>query len=153
MFGRKRFKGNRGDLLSELVTMIDEHGWAVRNVVSAEPSECFLYTVGLTRYDHPEAVMTGLPPDAAKAFLNIVGQMAKEGHRFEVGSETSELSYGPAFPIIRAEDVSGLTAVQQIYGEVRAIQIIWRDSQGNFPWSSAFGNPAGTQPLLGSPAV
>lgn len=130
--------------------MIDRHGWAVRNVASSDPAECFSYTVGLTAHGHPEVVMTGLPPDAGTAFLNIAGEIVvREGGRVEAGTSTAEFAEGPPMPVILAEDVSGLTAVRDLYGSVEAVQVIWSDTHGRFPWESGYGNPPGSQPLLG----
>lgn len=131
--------------------MIDRHGWAVRTVLDPDPAECFSYTVGLTRYSHPEVVMTGLPQQVATAFLNIVGEIVvREGGAFVAGEWTSELADGPAMPIIAVENVSGLTAVEQIFGSVEAVQVIWTDSKGRLPWEADYANPPGSQRLLGT---
>jgi len=131
--------------------MIDRHGWAIRNVASSDPAECLSYTVGLTARGHPEVVMTGLPPDVGTAFLNIAGEIVvREAGRLEAGTSTAEFADGPPMPVIAVEDVSGLTAVEDLYGNVEAIQIIWSDSQGRFPWDEAYSNPPGSQPLPGS---
>lgn len=135
----------------DLRAKIDAFGWAVRNVSDADPAKCFSYTVGLTAHGHPEAVMTGLPPEVGTAFLNIVGEIVvREGGQFVAGAATSELSYGPAMPVIAVTDTSGLTAVDAIYGGVQAIQIVWTDSTGHLPWEPDYANPPGSQPLLGS---
>ena len=138
--------------LEELRTLISTHGWAVRNVTDADPAKCFSYTVGLTAHGHPEVVMTGLPPEAGTAFLNIVGEIVvREGGRFSAGDATTELADGPAMPVLEALDTSGLEAVEAIYGGVSALQIVWTDSRGHLPWDAAYANPLGSQPLLGLP--
>lgn len=139
------------DPLDDLRAKIDACGWAVRNVADADAAQCLSYTVGLTAHGHPEAVMTGLPPDVGTAFLNIVGEIVvREGGRFIAGEATTELAEGAAMPVVAVSDTSGLTAVEAIYGDVRAIQIVWTDSGGHLPWESGYGNPPGSQPLLGS---
>ena len=45
---------------------------------------------------------------------------------------------------------SGLTAVQGLYGDVRAVQVVWTDSRGRLPWEAGYANPRGSQPLLGA---
>ncbi len=137
--------------LEELRTMIDLHGWAVRNVASADPAECLSYTVGLTKHGHPEVVMTGLPPEVGTAFLNIVGEIVvRERGRFLPGQNTVELADGPPMPIIGVSDTSRLTAVAELFGSVTAMQIVWTDSSGNLPWDEGYANAAGSQPLLGT---
>ena len=138
------------DPLDDLRAKIDAYGWAVRNVSDADAAECFSYTVGLTAHGHPEAVMTGLPPDVGTAFLNIVGEIVvRQGGRFVAGEPTTELAEGAAMPVVEVSDTSGLTAVEAIYGVVQAIQIVWTDSGGRLPWESGYANPPGSQPLLG----
>lgn len=136
--------------LDDLRDKIATFGWAVRNVVDPDPTKCLSYTVGLTAHGHPEVVMTGLPPDAGHAFLNIVGEIVvSEGGRFVAGEATTELADGPAMPVLAARDKQDLTAVAAIYGDVPALQIVWTDSRGRLPWDPDYANPPGSQPLLG----
>jgi hypothetical protein len=138
--------------LDELQDLVATYGWAVRNVTDADPAKCLSYTVGLTGHGHPEVVMTGLPPEVGTAFLNIVGEVVvREGGHFIAGEATTELANGPAMPVIEVLDTSGLTAVEAIYGNVSALQIVWTDSRGHLPWDASYANPPGSQPLLGSP--
>jgi hypothetical protein len=140
----------REEPLDELRRLIAEHGWAVRHVVDPNPAKCFSYTVGLSSLLHPELVMTGLPPDVAHAFLNVAASIvAREHGHFAPGEQTTKLADGRSFPVIAVADVSGLTAVESLFGDVRAVQIVWTDSQGNLPWDAAYRNPPGSQPLLG----
>ena len=140
------------DPAGELRQMIDAHGWAVRNVSDSDPAKCLSYTVGLTAHGHPEVVMTGLPPEVGTAFLNIVGEIVvREGGSFTSGEATTELADGPAMPVIEVSDTSDLTAVDAIYGDVQALQVVWTDSHGHLPWEPGYANPPGSQRLLGSP--
>jgi hypothetical protein len=122
----------------------------VRHVVDPNPARCLSYTVGLTAHLHPEVVMTGLPPDVAHTFLNSAGRIVVHEHgHFAAGEETSDLADGRAFPVIAVSDTSALTAVAGLYGDVRAVQVVWADSRGNLPWEPGYANPPGSQPLLG----
>jgi hypothetical protein len=136
--------------LDELRQLIARHGWAVRHVVDADPARCFSYTVGLTAHLHPEVVMTGLPPQVAHTFLNIAGHLVVREHgHLAAGEETTALAEGRAFPVIAVTDTSGLTAAADLYGDVRAVQVVWTDSRGHLPWDEDYANPPGSQPLLG----
>lgn len=131
--------------------MIEEFGWAVRHVGAGDAGEAaFSYTVGLTAMSHPEIVVTGLPFQSAHAFLNDIGRRVSAGEHFAPGLSTEELT-GPDAPVvfIRADDVSGLTAVERVYGAVDALQMVWPDSTGQLPWAEGWRNPPGAQPLLG----
>lgn len=136
--------------LEDLQQKIERYGWAVRCVADSDPALCIAYTVGLSTHGHPEVVMTGLPADAGQAFLNIVGEIVvREGGRLEAGSSTTELADGPAMPVIQVEDKSDLTAVEELFGDVPALQVIWTDSRGRLPWEAGYANPPASQPLLG----
>ena len=138
------------DPLEELRALIDAHGWAVQHVVGREPAECFSYTVGLTGQLHPEIVVTGLTHDVAHVFLNNAGHMVVREHgHFAPGEPATGLTDGPPFAVLPVSDTSGLTAVASLYGDVRAVQLVWTDSRGRLPWDPAHGNPPGSQPLLG----
>ena len=137
------------DPLDELRGLITEHGWAVRNVSDADPARCVSYTVGLSAHGHPEVVMTGLPPNVGTAFLNIVGEIVVREHgHFDAGTTTTELADGPPMPVLAVTDKSDLTAVEAIYGDVPALQIIWTDSAGHLPWDQGYANPPGSQRVL-----
>lgn len=66
-----------------LLGLIERFGWAIRHVGAGdEPGEAaFSYTVGLTRFNHPEVVTQGLPFDVAQAFLNDIGAQVRAGRR------------------------------------------------------------------------
>ena len=139
------------DPVDDLRAKIGTYGWAIRNVADVDPEKCLSYTVGLTAHDHPEVVMTGLPPEVGTAFLNNVGEIVvREGGRFTAGEATTELADGPAMPVIAVSDKGDLTAVDAIYGDVPAVQVVWTDSGGRLPWEPDYANPPGSQPLLGS---
>ena len=136
--------------MDDLRDKINTYGWAVRNVSDADPARCLSYTIGLTAHSHPEVVMTGLPPEVGTAFLNIVGRfVVRDGGRFAAGESTTELAEGPAMPVVSALDKTNLTAMDDIYGDVPALQIVWTDSAGRLPCEAGYANPPGSQPLLG----
>ncbi len=66
------------------------------------------------------------------------------------GQRTEELTV-PGAPVvfIAVENTARLTAVQQVYGRVEAVQMVWPDSTGRLPWDEGYRNPPDTQPLLG----
>ena len=70
--------------------------------------------------------------------------------RFSPGSITTDLTEPPApIAFISAENVTGLTAVAEVYDKVEALQAIWSDSTGRLPWEPSYRNAADAQPLLG----
>lgn len=151
-----RFSGEseeaRARLLADLLGLIEEHGWAVRNVM-AGPDEGddveFSYTIGLTALGHPEAIILGMPSDHASTFLNMIGDEVWRGGRFDHGTVTGEFTSDDA-PVVflRAEDTERLTAVAEVYGRIDALQMVWPDSTGRLPWQNGYRNPPEAQPLL-----
>ena len=141
-------------VLADLLRLIAEHGWAVRHVgAGAGPGEAaFSYTVGLTAMGHPEVIVTGLPFDHAQTFLNNIGADVRDGKQFAPGSSTEDLT-GPGAPVffLAVADTSDLTAVEQVYGKVSAVQMVWPDSAGHLPWVTGYRNSYEAQPLLGVP--
>jgi hypothetical protein len=137
--------------LAELRQLIDEHGWAVRHVGAGgdEDHSAFSYTVGLTRFEHPELVVVGMPFASSQTFLNLAGDLVREGRRFRAGTLTGDLTDGAQVAFLQVHDDSGLTAVEQVYGRVEALQLVWPDSQGRMPWDDGHANPPEAQPFLG----
>lgn len=139
-------------VLAELLAIIDRFGWAVRHVgAGSSPEEAaFSYTIGLTALGHPEIVMTGMPFGPAQAFLNLVGGMVKEGRVFGPGTLTHDLTDdGSVVAFVGVSDTSGLTAVEQVFGRVEALQLVWCDSHGAMPWEAGYVNAASAQPIWG----
>ena len=132
-------------VLAKLRALIDEHGWAVRHVgAGTEPGEAaFSYTIGLTAFGHPEAIVTGLPFKHSQIFLNNIGFEVRDGKRFRPGDTTEDFTE-PGAPVtfIAVEDTSGLTAVVEVYGSVTALQMVWPDSAGHLSLGGGLPKPA-----------
>lgn len=141
--------------VADLVDLVDQYGWAVRHVVPPPDDDTagLSYTVGLTAMDHPEVVVQGLPADAANAFLNDVGQQVRDGVRFAAGQVTTALTDDErpmAFIAIDDELTDELTVAGQLYGAVQALQLVWPDAAGVFPWQLGYDLEPERQPLLGT---
>lgn len=140
------------DVLADLLRMIDEFGWSVRHVGAGSESgeAAFSHTIGLTAFDHPEVVITGMPFEHAQTFLNNIGADVRDGKRFDHGMITEDLTE-PGAPVVFLMVVEDeeLVAVRQVYGRCAAVQMVWPDSAGRLPWVSGYNNAADAQPLLG----
>lgn len=145
-----------GQLFSEgynarLREIIDTHGWAVQGVLpeADQPGVPFGYTVGLTAKDLPELVIYGLPPRTASAILNTAARRMTESGPFSPGDRISPPSDGPDVAVIDVVDTDVLTMIEHFYGPSRALQLVWPDEQGRFPWQNGYDIPADAQPLAG----
>lgn len=137
--------------LAELRETMLKHGWAVQYVESERRP--FAYTVGLTRYGLPELVITGVRPRRAMRLLNMLAQRSVGGARPAPGM-VLDLPAGPVVEIVEVKhpDVHLRFAVAMFGEEVTALQMVWADSRRRWPWSRAFDDGRGTQPVLGARA-
>jgi hypothetical protein len=150
MIGSRRpVKGVRSSVDEDLGALISEYGWAVRHVGGTEQEAPFSYTVGLSTLGLPEIVTTGLPFASSHEFLNMVALETRDGLAVTHGARSTRFTDSGDIAFIRVEDTRGLTAVQDRYGEVVALQLIWPDSTGAYPWDAGYRNPPDAQPLLG----
>lgn len=68
---------------------IERHGWAVQYVAEESIGRSWAYTIGLAAgFDHPELVVVGLEPEPAGGLLNVLGDMIRDGTRFDAGHLT-----------------------------------------------------------------
>lgn len=138
--------------LDEVYGIMLMHGWAVQHV------ECerrpFAYTVGLTRRGLPELVVTGLSPRRGQRLLNIAARRALVGDLLTPGMQTTL----PAGPLVETVQVTHpdahLYCAIAIFGDkVTALQLVWADRRGRWPWAADFDEGRGTQPVLGMRAT
>lgn len=134
---------------------IRRYGWAIQ-AVGADPARLappFAYTVGLTRFGHPELVVFGLSDSAAAAVLNTLGIRAKSGLRIDGGALFAAGAAGPralrAVPFPHPEEVL-FTAVGRYGPRVTATQIVVADENGTFPGEPGYRDPEWLQPPPGS---
>lgn len=139
------------DLLQQTKDLIAHFGWAVRHVGEGADASApgITFTVGLTALGHPEVVITGMPFEGSSAFLNYIGDLVKGGRRFEPATMTHDLTDVNMVGFITASELDELEAVAEVYPEFEALQMVWSDRFGKFPWEPGFGNPPGSQRLLG----
>ena len=131
--------------------MIDRFGWAVLHGDGGAPGDPrWSHTAGLTGFGHPEVLVVGLQLEAGEKYLNLVGEAVRAGARFGPGVTTTALTDADS-PVVflSVEETGRLTVLEQCYGSVDALQLVWPDSTGTLPWQEGHRNPPGAQPLLG----
>ena len=138
-------------VLRDLRRVIDRFGWAVLHGGGGAPGDPrWSHTAGLTGFGHPEVIVVGLPFEAGEKYLNLVGEAVRAGARFGPGVTTTALT-DPDSPVVflPVGDTGRLAVLEQFYGSVDALQLVWPDSTGTLPWQEGHRNPPGAQPLLG----
>lgn len=140
--------GSTEEYLDELRALIRIHGWAVQGVEDDRRS--YSYTIGLHDRGLPELSITGLPPQQAARLLNDAARDAVGGRAFEPGAHIA-VGDGPLFEIVEVEhpDAHMTFAVALGGPGIRALQLVWADDRGRWPWAAGWGHGRRRQPVLG----
>lgn len=123
--------------------IVDQHGWFVGKLPATDYLPSFCYTIGLWKnYQHPELISFGLTPDTLGAILNIGGEMVEGGQRLEPNQEYDEFfEQGTAMILdVDERNLGDYFGYGLWYngGAFPAMQIVWKDRNGKFPWEDGF---------------
>jgi Domain of unknown function (DUF4262) len=136
-------------VLRDLRGVIDRFGWAVLHGGGPPGDPRYSHTAGLTGLGHPEVIVTGLPFGAGEKYLNLVGEAVRAGAVFRPGATTALTDADSPVVFLPVVDTGRLSLLEQLYGSVDALQLVWPDSTGKLPWEEGHRNPPTAQPLLG----
>jgi Domain of unknown function (DUF4262) len=144
----------RQDYLDHMQDLIDRFGWAVVGVERDRVRPPWAYTLGLTQHGRPELVLTGLPLPRATWLLNAVAPYVLDTAVPQPG-EAVHVEGGPLMEVVRvAEPAAHLTIAVELYGPgIRALQLVYADDRGHWPWDAGFRGRRGGQPVLGVRAI
>jgi hypothetical protein len=140
--------GTTEQYLDELRASIRIHGWVVQSV--DDDRLPFAYTIGLHDHGLPELLVTGLPQENAARLLNDVAVAAVGGRAFEPGAHIA-VGDGPLLEIVEVDhpDAHLNFAVALGGRDIRALQLVWSDDRGRWPWAAGWGPGQLRQPVLG----
>lgn len=156
-----RYPPRPGEALDgrDLRVMADVSEWGWHTVrVADEGSLPYAFSVGLFRsFDHAEVVLFGLPADHLVSAVGRVAARVRDGERFEHGDVAGDIVEGHAVAVRRVVPrhyPAHLGYAIWYHGGPRfpAVQLVWADDAGRFPWDRWF-SPAhrDAQPLLYEP--
>lgn len=139
---------NMDDYLVSVEERIARFGWAVQAVGAGEKEPSFFYTVGLTRKSLPEIITFGLPLDVGHTLLNDVAVKMQADQvagapQTTHGTRRNDIlqSYPVEFIEVR-DSTTHLTIANTLCGNglwpIRALQMVWPDKSGRFPWDVGF---------------
>ncbi|WP_209305823.1 DUF4262 domain-containing protein [Mycobacterium sp. PS03-16] len=140
------------EYLDLLYEQILENGWTML-YIEATPTP-FAYTLGLHECGLPELLVTAVCPHCATRMLNHVASVLIREDAPPAGRRMT-LPDGQLVEFVEVSqpDAHLGTAVNMFGREVRALQVVWADANGRWPWSPLF-NPGGDrQPVLGMRAI
>lgn len=136
------------DYLALTRERIVAHGWAVQHVESDRMP--FSYTIGLHDRGLPELLVTGLPAKDALWLLDSFAKRMAAGLRAVPGDQVTL----PANTRLELVDVEhpyahmGMAIAIGGFG-VTAVQLVWADGRGRWPWAPGFDDGRRRQPVLG----
>ena len=141
----------QADFYDHMAGLIQRCGWAVQAVERDRYRPPFAYTVGLTLYGEPELVVTGMAQRRAQRLLNGVAEHVLHACAPEPG-EVVPLEGSSTIEIVELPhpDAHLHTAVGMLGAEhLRALQLVWADDRGRWPWERGHRSGRGGQPVLG----
>lgn len=136
------------DYFDELRRDIAEHGWIVQFVDDAKRP--FAYTIGLHDRGLPELLVTGLDAQTSQDVLNACAGMMCDGSVFRPG-ETVGLGDDWLLMIVKVDHPGAhLNFAFAVEGQgVRALQLVWADNSGRWPWDPSPFRDTPWQAVLG----
>jgi Domain of unknown function (DUF4262) len=139
------------DYLEHLRQLLERARWVVQGVQRERGRPPYAYTVGLPRQQRPELLVTGLRYDQAADLLNSAAEHVIDAGPPRPGAMLA-LRGGPTVEIVRvAEPGVHLKVAAALNGPgFTALQLVYADDRGNWPWDARFRGGYGGQPVLGA---
>jgi hypothetical protein len=138
---------HRNPRVNATIARIRAHGWAVTAVSEececrspeCDPPDCsFAYTTGLGLHSLPELVVYGLDARTSGSVLDELGNLL---HRYEwtdivdQSVEVSLQSIDVPIRLIELIDKEDLIVTNELFPNSPALQVVWPDEYGHYPWA------------------
>ena len=139
------------DYLQHLRELLKGHRWIVQGVQRERQRPPYAYTVGLAARQRPELVVTGLAYDRAVDLLNGVAEHVLHADMPRPGTVVPVRDGGVVEIVRVSEPTVHLAVAAAINGPgFLALQLVYADEQGRWPWDAGFRGGRGGQPVLGA---
>lgn len=130
--------------------LLAEHPWVVVGVDRDGRRPPYSYTVGLTELDRPELLITGLSKERAVNVLIAAVEQVLDTGTPAVGAAIRLPGKRPGEVVGVAEPGVHLAVAADLFGErLTALQLVYADVRGRWPWDKDFRNGRAGQPVLG----
>ena len=143
----------------QVVSDVEEYGWHVALIPADEERPGFAFSIGLFKtFGHPEVILFGLGIEAMHGIINGIGEGVRQGRKFTEGESASGVIEGfeVRFSVVHHDhyrEYLGTASWFYKNADYPALQCVWPDRQGRFPWDDDF--PAtlrAIQPVLDRPS-
>ncbi|MXP20518.1 DUF4262 domain-containing protein [Gordonia sp. HNM0687] len=148
-------------LVQDTIHRIRAHGWSVTAVseLCAECSEdcevpdcAFAYSTGLTLHSIPELIVYGLDAGTSGAVINELGDLL---HRcdwtefVQAGTEICVAALDVPLRLVELVDKDDMRVSNVLFPDAPALQVVWPDDWGRFPWDDEYALEPVHQPVKG----
>src|SRR5580693_10435028 len=113
----------------------------------------YSYTLGLTDRELPELVVTGVPHKRAADMLARAAWDVLAGETLAPGNRIRTVG-GLLAEVVKVDEPGAhLDVAADLYGQqLAALQLVYSDRHGHWPWDRKFRDGRGGQPVLGARA-
>lgn len=139
----------------DIKRIVEEYGWFVGAFEANTATPAFAYTIGLWKnFRHPEIISFGLSTELLHSIINEAGNMVKEGKGLALDKDNHEIldNFPVQFKTVHPDNIPdyfGYGRWYYDYEDFPAIQLIWPDKSGKYPWEEDFNADLKfNQPLL-----
>jgi hypothetical protein len=125
---------------AKLLADVKQHGWHMITVSEDDEGPGFTYTIGLFHtYQHPEVIVFGLPNRVMQGVVDCVAGLVKGGAQFADGEQSDRIinSYACIFRTVLQEHYAAHFGYANWFYKPKhfpAVQCVWPDKAGRFPW-------------------
>ncbi|WP_327210464.1 DUF4262 domain-containing protein [Rhizobium leguminosarum] len=125
--------------VDEARAKLDKMDWLVQAVGGGLGDPPFTYSVGLSKYGHPEIAIVGFDPETCRQIINEAAYLVRDGADFRTPVLAANVirNFDVAFrPVDAASSRSRCGAGKAILGvsEYPLVQLFFPDPSGAFPW-------------------
>lgn len=123
---------------------IEEYGLHVVMIPASDYLPSFAFSIGLVeRYGHPEVICFGLPQQTAHTVVNGIAEMVKEGQVLQPYADNHDIFEGGRATFLPVDprnlrDYFGSAIHYYGHADFPALELIWTDRQGRYPWEEEF---------------
>lgn len=134
---------------------IEKFGLSVIVIDKTDYLPSFAYSIGLwKKFRHPEIIAFGMTTPTLHSIINIAGDIVKGGQVIETGKTYTDFFESGEVEFLKVDsrnlrDYFGYAIDLYNSSDFPALQLVWPDRKGKFPWQNDFEEEfTYRQPLL-----